>query len=183
MNAFKGPLGSHRNYLVHVALENFKDYETLKKHNESEGRVGTPDKYKEFRYFLNAIESFNNVLDYAYFEHEDSIKQRHGNVTAFRKAVNTKYPELEKLSALANAYKHCVRTKTGGVKNMDLPWARDLQAPQLTIDISLHESKPTVEVEYDFPWPIAEHEKALNEAFRFWFEYHNRSDAKNVISA
>ncbi len=173
MNAFKGPLGSHRNYLSHVALENFKDYETLKRNHESQGRVGTADKYKEFRFFLNAIESFNNILDYAYFEHEDRIKQQHGNVTTFRKAVNTKYPELEKLSHLANAYKHCVRTKKDGKKNTARPWARDLQTPQLVIDMTRSKPKPVVEIQYNFPWPLAEHEEILNKAFRFWFEYHN----------
>ena len=73
MNSFKGPLGSHRNYLVHIAFENFVDYERLQKSHTEKKQHSTSHKYKEFRFFLNAVESFNNVLDYFYFEFEEQL--------------------------------------------------------------------------------------------------------------
>ena len=176
---FRGPLGSHRNYLVHVALPNCTDYLWLKKGNQEQGRSGTCDKYKEFRYFLNAVESFNNILDYFYFEHEDRIKR--GSVREFRKAIHDKYPELGELAELANAYKHCVRERNGK-KNEALPWARDLQRPTLDIQIKLGASQPSVAVNYDFPWPIEEHEAKLYKAFDFWLGYHNNPRTNELIT-
>jgi len=176
---FRGPLGSHRNYLVHVALPNCTDYLWLKKGNQEQGRSGTCDKYKEFRYFLNAVESFNNILDYFYFEHEDRIKR--GSVGEFRKAIHDKYPELGELAELANAYKHCVRERNGK-KNEALPWARDLQRPTLDIQIKLGDSQPSVAVNYDFPWPIEEHDAKLYKAFDFWLGYHNNPRTNELIT-
>jgi hypothetical protein len=176
IETFKGPLGSHRNYIVHVALANGVDYISLKKRHQEDGRSATPDRYKELRYFLNAVESFNNIADYLYFEHEDRIA--HGSVGKFRTALHAKYPELGDLAELANAYKHCVRGKEDKKtnktkKNNRLLWARDLQRPALNIRITPGETKPSVEVDYEFPWPIEEHEAKLNKAFEFWLGYHN----------
>jgi hypothetical protein len=141
----------------------------VKKKHEEEGRSATPDKYKEFRLFLNSIESFNNIIDYLYFEHEDKVKYQ--NVDEFRKAMHAKYPELGELAELANAYKHCVRANRGR-KNESLLWARDLQKPQLNIYVSLAGTEPLVDAQYEFQWPIEEHEAKLYKVFDFWLAYH-----------
>ena len=64
-----GPLDSHRNYIAHVALANAQDYFELKKAHGEQQRNATSDEYnKELRYFLNAIESVNNIPEYLYFD-------------------------------------------------------------------------------------------------------------------
>jgi hypothetical protein len=179
IETFRGPLGSHRNYLVHVALPNYTDYFWLKKGNEEKGRSGTRDKYKAFRYFLNAVESLNNVLDYLYFEHEDRVKRR--SVGEFRKTIHNKYPDLGELAELANAYKHCVREKNGK-KNEALLWARDLQRPAVSISVTPGNTALSVAVDYDFPWPIKEHDSKLDKAFEFWLNYHNNPKTNELIN-
>lgn len=180
MEAFKGPLGSHRNYIHHIALENYLEYNMLCRLNKENGNNKTPDKYKECRYFLNAIESMNNILDYLYFEHEYEVLQP--DLKSFKRAVWNKYPELEQLANLANAYKHCVREGRGG-KNPNLPWAKDLQSPKLHLNVKI--SSPLdviVSADYEFPWPITEHEKILDNGFKFWVAYvqHDGCDLKSV---
>ena len=180
LETFYGPLGSHRNYIAHIALSNHVDYLRLKKNNQEEARSATPIKYNEFRLFLNAVESFNNIADYFYFEYEDRISYR--TVDEFRAALHKKYPELAALAELANAYKHCVRARKDGTKNAKLPWARDLQKPNLTINIELGEKLPTAKIEYEFPWPIKEHEATLEKVFSFWFRYHNAPFTNELIN-
>lgn len=172
METFKGPLGSHRNYIVHIALGNYVDYDALKKQNVENKRQATPDKYKAFRYYLNAVESFNNILDYLYFEFEDKIKQT--NVNDFRKAVHKKYSALRDLADLANAYKHCVRA--GRIsKNTELPWAKDLQQPTINVEIKLNEKK--TDVGYDFVGPTEENEMKLSKVWKFWIDYQNNPNS------
>lgn len=169
METFKGPLGSHKNYIHHIALENFQEYKMLCGLNDENSKDKPPDRYKEFRYFLNAIESMNNILDYLYFEHEAEIQ--HPKLNHYKKAVWNKYPELEELANLANAYKHCIREGRGG-KNANLPWAKDLQKPQLNIGVKITQTEGVnVSVDYNFPRPISEHEQILENAFRFWIMY------------
>jgi hypothetical protein len=180
LNSFKGPLGSHFNYITHIALQNQIEYMKIKKRHEEDGSTGTSGKYEEFRLFLNAIESFNNIIDYLYFEHEDQINYK--DIDGFRKAIHKKYPELGELSDLANAYKHCVRTRRGE-KNDKLPWARDLQAPRLDININVSEAQPSVKVEYEFPWPLEEHESKLFKALDFWLAYHRKPNTEELINA
>lgn len=172
---FKGPLGSHRNYIIHIALANQRDYRRMRKKHEEEGRTATPDKYREFRLFLNAVESFNNVLDYMYFEYEGRI--RHRTLETFRSAVHKKYPQLGELSELANAYKHCVR------RNNDQLRARDVQAPRLNIRVKLGEACPSVTAEYEFPWPVEKHESKLYKVFDFWLEYDRNPNTDELINA
>ena len=179
IETFKGPLGSHKNYITYIAFENQLDYLTIKKQHEEDGCSATPDRYKEFRLFLNAVESFNNIIDYLYFEHEDQIKYQ--KVDDFRKAIHVKYPELDELSELANAYKHCIRERRGQ-KNDKLAWARDLQKPILNININLNQFLPLVNAEYKFLWPIEEHESKLYKVFDFWLEYHKNPNTEELIN-
>jgi hypothetical protein len=58
---FRGPLGSHRNYITHIALENCDEDFRCKAGHEENGEVQNPGKYAELRLFLNAIESLNNI--------------------------------------------------------------------------------------------------------------------------
>lgn len=180
MDTFKGPLGSHKNYIHHIALENYYEYKMLCGLNEENGKNKTSDKYKEFRHFMNAIESMNNILDYLYFDHEDEIRQ--SSLKEFKRAIWDKYPELEELADLANAYKHCIREGRGG-RNVNLPWAKDLQKPQLNVDVIISSSQDVdTSVNYEFLWPIAKHEQVLEKAVEFWLGYvqHDGCDLKNV---
>jgi len=180
VEVFKGPLGSHRNFINHMALANYQDYQTLCGLNKENGKQQTPDKYKEFRYFLNAVESFNNILDYFYYENESELGDV--NLTQFKRKVFVKYPILEELSDLANAYKHCIREKRERrtrtfVKNTELAWAKDLQKPEINVDINIsHESGVGANVTYNFNWPIPENEKIINNVFLFWLDYIQPND-------
>lgn len=174
MEIFKGPLGSHRNFINYIAIANYQDYQMLCGLNEENGKQQTPDKYKEFRYFLNAIESFNNILDYFYYENEAELDGV--NLSSFKKSVYIKYPELERLSELANAYKHCVREYRGG-KSTELPWAKDLQKPELNVDVKiLNSDNVSANVNYNFSWPIAENEEIIHKVFLFWLDYIQPND-------
>jgi hypothetical protein len=180
LDSFKGPLGSHLNYITHIALQNQFEYLKLKKKHEEENNSGTAAKYDEFRLFLNAVESFNNIIDYFYFEYEDRITYK--KVDEFRKAIHRKYPDLDELSELANAYKHCVRTRNGK-KNDKLPWARDLQASRLEIHINISRDKPIIDADYEFPWPLEEHERKMFKALDFWLAYHRNPNPEELINA
>lgn len=178
LGSMAGPLGSSRNYISYIALSNCSDYFELKIKHEEENRSSTSDKYKEVRYYLNAVESLNNIIDYFYFENESLIS--HGNIKAFRTAVHNKYPALEKIANIANAYKHCVREQRGN-KNADLPWAKDLQNPEIVIDINV--PNMNVDVSFNFVWPIQEQEDAIESAWQFWVGYHNAPTPQELINA
>src|SRR5713226_8415132 len=124
--SLRGPLGSHSGYLKHIALKNVMAHMWTKRKHAEENDSTNSAKYEELRLFLNAIESLNNVLDYFYFENEDQLSARHSTVQSFRSEVHKQHIALHRLSALANAYKHCVRT-SGKKKNTELPHAKDLQ--------------------------------------------------------
>lgn len=176
MNSFKGPLGSHKNFLVHIAFENFVDYDRLQKDHAEKKQHSTSHKYKEFRFFLNAVESFNNVLDYFYFEFEQQVSPL--TFPNFKGKVHEKYPDLSALEEIANAYKHCVRSK-GKNKNPDLLWAADLQKPQVNVAIDF--STQNIAVDYQFPWPIREQEEKLVAVWKFWIDYHNRPNPEQKL--
>ncbi|HEH9428340.1 TPA: hypothetical protein SIA32_003614 [Aeromonas sobria] len=179
LGSMAGPLGSSQNYIFHIALSNCTDYFDLKMKHEEENRSSTSDKYKEFRYYLNSIESLNNIIDYFYFENESLIS--HSNIKAFRTAVNKKYPVLNKVADIANAYKHCVREQRSGNKNTNLLWAKDLQKPEITIDIDVPDMN--VDVSFNFVWPIQEQEEVIELAWRFWVDYYNAPTPQEFISA
>jgi len=168
---FKGPLGSHRNYLTHIALPNSVDYMALAKGHEEAQDASTSSKYKELRYFLNAVESLNNILEYYFYENETIIQEP--TVQGFKQSVYITHPELRDLSNLANAYKHCVR-ESNGSKRTNVPWAKDLQIPEVRVYIDLSQ-RPKVKVDagYLFQGPTPQHLEVFHKALKFWFSYHN----------
>lgn len=175
--ALRGPLGGHRNYLAHIAFENFVDYDRIKKEHSEKKKHSTSHKYKEFRLFLNAAESFNNVLDYFYFEFEQQISPI--KLKDFKSKVHEKHPMLSDLNKTANAYKHCVRY------DKNLPKASDLQ--NLTIKTALNLKEKRISVDYDFIWPNKSIEENLNSVWKFWIDYHNKKEPEksflNLIKA
>ncbi len=167
-------MGSHGNYITHIAFPNHFDYLSCKKRNEEQGRSSTSIKYGELRLFLNAVESLNNILDYLHSEHKDRIKK---GLREFKKAIKSKFPVLGELSDLANAYKHCGRFDDGQ------SWKRasDLQKAHLNVQINVTE--PTLScADYQFWGPLLEHDKTLNEVFRFWQNYHNNPTLDELIN-
>lgn len=175
MEFIKGPLGSHRNYIAHIVLPNCLDYFKVQSRNAELSNRNTASKYEELRAFLNAVESMNNVLDYYYYENEESLSV--GSLVTYRKNVMTKYPVLSRIAELANAYKHCVREHKGKKDKKSL-WAKDIQRPSLAVNIdlsSIANAKKKEDIKVDaafvFEWPIPEHEKTFIEAFEFWRTY------------
>lgn len=171
MEFIKGPLGSHRNYINHIVLKNCTDYFIVQKGNLEHKNIHASSRYEELRHFLNAIESMNNVIDYFYYENEESIS--YSNLFDFKKAVNEKYPITLKIADLANAYKHCIREGKKG-KNSNKLWAKDLQKPSLVVNVNLSDvNKLNVNAEYRFEWPIEKYEEVITEGFNFYMKYDN----------
>lgn len=175
MEFIKGPLGSHRNYIAHIVLPNCLDYFQVQKRNADLNNLHSASKYEELRFFLNAVESMNNVLDYYYYENEESLSV--DGLFAYRNKATKKYPILSRVAELANAYKHCVREHKGKKDKKSL-WAKDIQRPSLVVNIDLQnitnvKNKEDIKVDADFvfEWPIPEYEKTFIEAFEFWRTY------------
>ncbi len=165
-NALKGPLGSHLNYLTHIALPNCVDYFELVQQQKEEARDSESNRYMRLRFFLNAIESLNNAPEFFFHENKQqqgwADKQRNSIIGGIRR----KHEILKTIAEIANAYKHCITRNEMGMN------ASDLQTPSLSINIAL--SAQTVKVEYDFD--SIESEDTLGEAFRFWMDYLNHPD-------
>jgi hypothetical protein len=130
----------------------------------------TPDKYKAVRYFLNAVESMNNVPEYLYWERSpdgtsDALKD-------FLRMVRSTEPCLGRIAEIANAYKHCVRTN--GRRSGSALTARDLATGVVSGSVSVKEGQLSVQIEHRFDGIKPEHHTALEEGWRFWIDYLNR---------
>lgn len=165
---FKGPLGSHRNYITYIAFPNYAEYLRCKKQNEEQSRSNTATRYGEFRLLLNAVESLNNILDYLFSEHNKRIKRK--TLYKFKDKASSKYPVLKELADLANAYKHCGRWDDCEPRKRK--HAGELQKTHVTIHINVSNARLSC-AEYQFCGPLPEHENTLNEAFKFWLDYCN----------
>ena len=163
MEIFKGPLGSHLNYISMIALANCCDYFDLVKEHKEKSLNKTPDQVKRLRYFLNAITSLNNIPEYIYHEYkeEKALGKENDFLNKFREA----YPIMNDIAVVANAYKHCQRRKENDVH------AKDLQNPSLIIQMAEGSSKSTFNID------SIEDEELLGEAFRFWAKY---KDNQNI---
>ena len=177
MTSFYGPLGGHRNYLTHIALPNCFDYLSLAKQHEEERGGSIQAKYKQLRYFLNAVASLNNTLEDA-----DCELNQGGSASGFekfQKIVFEKHPELLALTDLANAYKHCIRR---GKRSVNAPFAKGLQRPESQIAVNIsHDRKVQVSADYGFDGPLPEHLKTFHNALQFWFKYHNNSGSTELL--
>jgi hypothetical protein len=174
---FSGPLGSHRNYLRHIAFQNHLEYLRCEKAMQEQGDSTNPAKYNKLRLFLNSVESLNNILDYLYFEHEGRIGR---NQAAFRKSAGLKVPILDALSIVANSYKHCVRYEDGKY----LKRASELQRTHVSVDLQINMSDPSsarADAAYTFSGPLREHESILKGAFEFWLDYYNNGNTDELI--
>jgi len=162
---FLGPLGSHKNYISHIAFPNVQEYLSFKQQNQEQGQTSTPAKYAELRIFLNALNALNNIPDYLFSEHQDKIK---ADIKSLRRVLMKKFPELERLADLANAAKHCGRYNDGK------GWTRaqDLQRAAINVRIG---STIGQSVEYEFLGPLPEHDAILRDAFTFWLSYYHGS--------
>jgi len=169
MEIFKGPLGSFFNYLQYIALDNCLDYIRLAKGNKEEGRNKTPDKYKQLRYFLNAIESLNNLPEYFFHQYKKEENWSEKDLNTILGGIRQKHKVLRDIEQIANAYKHCIR------RNQTHLHATDLQSPNLTATIG----QDGVDVNYDFK--SIEDEELMGEAFKFWIDYLNNPDKAVLI--
>ena len=169
MDVFKGLLGSHKCYLAHVALDNCLDYFNLLEAQKKEGRDKITDRYIRLRYFLNAIESLNNIPEYFFHEHKGSQGWNDAQLRNVLGQIRSKHAVLKDIEQIANAYKHCVR------RNSDDMHAGDMQSPLLEISIGSH----GVKVKYMFE--SIEDEEIMGEAFRFWHGYHQSTDKSVLI--
>lgn len=168
MDAFRGLLGSHTNYLAHVALDNCVDYFGLVEAQKEECRDETPDRYKRLRYFLNAIESLNNIPEYFFHEYKGQQQWNDSQLNNILGQIRSKHAILRDIEQIANAYKHCIRRKSDDLH------AGDMQSPLLELSIGSN----GVKVKYSCE--SIEDEEIMGEAFRFWHAYHQKPE-KSVL--
>jgi len=162
-DSLKGPLGSHKGYITHIALANYVQYLKFKQAVAEQERSGTSIQYEEFRLFLNAVESLNNIPEYLYWEHAKQPTENKGRI--YLGSLRDKFPVLRDLADLANAYKHCDRSE----KNKRS--ARDLQ--RVHIEISILVSQPHLSRSvFNFSGPLLEDHARGDAAFKFWLDYH-----------
>jgi hypothetical protein len=170
-----GPLDSHKKYIEHIALANVVEYLSLKRAHAEEKRTSSSDKYRELRYFLNAVESVNNIPEYLYFDKHST--RANPLPEQFRSQLLDSHPCLKRLADIANAYKHCVRGRSDKKKNdfsemQDVDHARDLTKSPLTGSVNIEpDGTARIEMQYEFIPP--NEEETLEEGFRFWVEYLN----------
>ena len=165
---FTGPLSDHLNYLSYIALENCVDYFRLVQNAKEKGISGKAIKYKRLRYFLNAIESLNNSLEYFFHDHKADEGWPDKDMKRILREMRQKHRILSDIQQIANAYKHCVR------HNSKHYHASDLQSSVINIDIG--QDGTNIKINY----VSIEDERIMEEAFKFWVEYHNKPD-KNVL--
>ena len=157
----KGPLGSHLNYITHIALENYQDYFEYTNRQKELGKKQENRKYQGFRLFLNAIESMNNISDYFYYEFKEVCNWTDkGNIIG---KIRNNHRILKDIAHIANAYKHC---RTNNNSNIH---ASDLQ--NSTLDTNVNLTSMDIKVKQGFT--SIEDEKLLGEAFAFWVKYLN----------
>lgn len=118
-DTLSGPLSNHKRYISGIVLPNIEDYYNLIKKLNENGKISNPDKTKSFRYFLNALESVNNIPDYLFFDicegREWDESNKH-NLDNFRGKLRTEINLFKKVSEIINAYKHC-KTSNKNHKN------------------------------------------------------------------
>lgn len=169
MSTFSGPLGSHKGYIVHIALQNCSDYfELCDEQREAGTYEQIRSKYNRLRLFLNAAESINNIPDYIFHEYKDKYGWK--KETDVRTLLSNKSKIHETINTLANGYKHCIRNPQKDpsiAKEID---AADLQEVKLIVAADLANLK---NLDIEFSFDSIEDEEILGEAFRFWIDYHN----------
>lgn len=166
---FKGALGSHLNYLTHIALDNCKDYLWLVKAHKEDGRNQTRDKFKRLRFFLNAIESLNNVPEYFFHEHKDNEGWSSDLERTILGDIRSSNKILRDIEQIANATKHYVRRNSKHIQ------AQDLQAAEIKVSIDPN----NLDVQFNFD--SIEDERIITEAFKFWVDYLNNPDKGILI--
>lgn len=159
---FEGPLGNHINYIENIALPNCKDYfDLVKRHKESCEKSSSWD-IKRLRYFLNAIESLNNIPEYFIHDKKEQRGWDSGQLADVLGGIRTNHKLLRDIELIANAYKHCVRYNPKDLH------AGDLQSPFLSVVVSSPDDKG---VDVYFKFSSIECERFMEEAFGFWVKY------------
>ena len=173
LGCFSGPLSNFEHYRTYIALENYIDFYFNRQKLKAKERPTTKDRYRDLRLFLNAAESFNNILDYYFYYFEESFKPEIG-VGEFRKRATQKHPILGLVADIANAYKHCVREDRRGEKQFDKLWAKNLQKGELSLLLNIANSNtPGVEspAENEFFGPPSKLCEVMAEAYDFWLTF------------
>ena len=165
-NSLKGPLGSHLNYIAHIALPNCVDYFELVQQHKEEARDSESNRYDRLRYFLNAMGTLNNIPEFFFYEFKNQKGWADDQLGSMLGKIRGRHTILKTIAEIANASKHCVTRNKSNIH------ASDLQSPSLSIDIDL--SAQTVNVDYGFE--SIESEDTMVEAFRFWVDYLNHPD-------
>jgi hypothetical protein len=173
MRILKGPLGDHLNYIKHIAIGNCLDYFAVVNSHKGQCKNNMPDKYMRLRYFLNAMESLNNIPEYLFHDLKTS-KNWEGNILSdFLGKIRSNNNILRDIEAVANAYKHCTRWDKSELH------ARDMQS--MSMVVKLDGSGLRINLEFE----SIEDVKIMEEGYRFWLDYSNKSAAerKSLLNA
>lgn len=164
-----GPLSNHENYLIHIALANFCEYNSLVQYQEEKGLNKTPAQYKRLRYFLNTIESLNNVLEYFFHDVKEAQGWKDKELNNILGKIRNKHKILRDIEQIANGYKHCIRRDN---KNLQ---ASDMHSS--TVIISLDENGIRVDLGFD---SIVD-DNLMRDAWKFWLGYRQDPNIEKLL--
>lgn len=171
MLCFMGPLGHHKNYIQHIVFPNCEDYLNLVEENKSK-KIDTKEKYKELRYFINASEALNNILEYMYFDSLGNLdKYSIGDFIKFKNKFYNEYSFLKEIEDFSNAYKHRYRMNKGKY-NSKLKNAEEYMHKTISVNIAFNQSEIKVtKVEYTYNNDV--NKDLIMQAYKYWFNYIN----------
>jgi len=164
-----GPLSDHQNYLRHIAMANFIDYNNLVRGQESAGKNKVPDQFKRLRLFLNTMESLNNVPEYFFHDVKSSQGWDDKDLNSVLGKIREKHPILRDIEQIANAYKHSIRRQN-----------RNLQASDMQdMKIKSEFKKGDFEVSFDFESIVDD--SIASDAWHFWRNYAESGDINILL--
>ncbi len=165
-----GCFSNHVEYIGYIVLPNGRDFNQY----YTRDRITDTIEFdmEVFRYFVNAIESMNNVIDYIYFDNYDELFE-HVSLDEFRRRILKEYPSMSKLSDLANAYKHSVRAKTKGRRTIikeDKIKSAEMNVVEIKADLTISAAKIS-SITKIISHFRAEYYNIFLENFLYWLDY------------
>lgn len=165
-----GCFSNHVEYIGYIVLPNGRDFNQY----YTRDRLTDASEFDidVFRYFVNAVESMNNVIDYIYFDNYDELVE-YVQLNEFRRRILNEHPSMSKLGDLANAYKHSVRqVKQNGkiVINEDKIKAADMNMVEIKTELTISAAKTSSTTKIT-PHFRAEYYNIFLENFLYWLDY------------
>ncbi|WP_164091233.1 hypothetical protein [Aeromonas dhakensis] len=165
-----GCFSNHVEYIGCIVLPNGRDFNQY----YTRDRLTNASEFgmDVFRYFVNAIESMNNIIDYIYFDNYDELVER-VTLRDFRTGILHKHLFMSELNDLANAYKHSVRAATKDKKtiiNKGKIKAADMNMVEIKTELTISAAKTSSTTKITSHFRVEYYDIFL-ENFEYWLEY------------